>query len=152
MAENKGSSPQQLDMWNAQYRFKVDIKDLGVLEFRSAEGLSVQREVLEIYEGGDNTKHHKLIGGTRYSNIVLRRGTTDDTKIFDWVKKTIDGTIERKNGAVIALNKEGKPVVMWEFTNAWPCRYEGPDFIAGNDEVAIEVLELAHDGFKMKKA
>ncbi len=142
---------QPMDGYNAQYRFKVSIDGMEVADFRSAEGLSVQREVLEIYEGGDNAKHHKLVGGTRYSNIVLRRGTTDNTELFKWVKETIDGKVTRKNGAIIAINQAGDPVSRWEFKNAWPCRYEGPDFIAGNDDVAIESLELAHDGFEMKK-
>lgn len=139
------------ELYNEQYRFKVTIDGMEVADFRAAEGLTVQREVVELYEGGDNSKHHKLVGGTRYSNIVLRRGTTDNTEIFTWVKNTIDGKVERKNGSIVALNQEGEPVVQWEFKNAWPCRYEGPDFQAGQDEIAIETLELAHDGFEMKK-
>ena len=145
-----GASDREL--YNQQYRFKVKIDGIdGVTDFKAAEGLSVQREVVEVYEGGDNSKHHKLIGGTRYSNIVLRRGTTDNVELFKWVKETIDGKITRRDGSVTALNQQGDPVISWEFTRAWPCRYEGSDFHAGTDEVAIETLELAHDGFKKKK-
>lgn len=140
-----------LDKYNQLYRFKVTIDEIEAADFREAEGLTAQREVVEYQEGGENTRTHKLVGQTRFSNIVLRRGTSASTDLFEWVKKTIDGTIERKNGAIIALDRKGEPVVRWDFKNAWPCRYEGPDFRAGESEVAIELIELAHDGFEMRR-
>ena len=140
-----------LDSYNQQFRFKVTIDEVEAANFMEVDGLTVQREVVEFYEGGENSRHHKLVGGTRYSNLVLKRGTSDSLDLFDWVKKTIGGQVERKNGSIIALDQEGNPVVRWDFKNAWPCRYEGPDFRAGSSEVAIELIELAHDGFEMLK-
>lgn len=140
------------DLFNAHYRFRVEIDGLdGVTDFRAAEGLTVQLDVVELYEGGENSRHHKLIGGTRYGNLVFRRGTTDSLDLYSWVKETVLGNITRRNGAVTALNKAGEPVVRWEFKNAWPCRYEGPDFASEANELAVESIELAHDGFEMKK-
>jgi phage tail-like protein len=138
-----------LDQFNQRYRFEVKIDGLeGVGSFRGVEGLDVQLEVVELYEGGENSRHHKLIGGTRYSNLVFRRGTTDSLELFSWVKETIQGKkITRRNGSIVALNQKGDPVSRWEFKNAWPCRYEGPDFAAATDELAIEAIEIAHDGF-----
>lgn len=142
----------QLEAFNQRYRFQVTIDGLdGVSDFRAVEGLDVQLEVVELYEGGENTRHHKLIGGTRYTNLVLRRGTTDSLDLYAWVKETIQGKVKRRNGSIAALNQAGDPVARWEFKNAWPCRYEGPDFAATVDELAIETIELAHDGFEMKK-
>lgn len=141
-----------LDRFNQRYRFQVKIDGLdGVTDFRAIEGLDVQLEVVELYEGGENSRHHKLVGGTRYTNLVLRRGTTDSLELFTWVKETIQGKITRRNGSIVALDQKGDPVSRWEFKNAWPCRYEGPDFAAATDELAIEAIELAHDGFEMKK-
>lgn len=138
-----------LDIYNQKYRFKVTIDGVDAVNFREVEGLGVQLDVIELYEGGDNTHHHKLIGGTRFTNIVLRRGTTDSKALFEWVKKTLSGTIERKNGSIEALDQKGDPVVRWDFKNAWPCRYEGPTFRGADSEVAFELIELAHDGFEM---
>lgn len=138
------------DKYGQIYRFKVTIDEIEAGDFREASGLTVQREVVEYHEGGENTRHHKLVGPTRFSNIVLRRGTSSSTDLFDWVKKAIDGVVERKNGSIIALTRSGDPLARWDFKNAWPCRYEGPNFVSGESETAIEVIELAHDGFEMK--
>jgi len=138
-----------LDIYNQQYRFKVTVDGLDAANFREVEGLNVQLDVVEYYEGGENARHHKLIGGTRFSNIVLKRGTTDSKALFEWVKNTLSGKIERKNGSIEALNQAGESVARWDFKKAWPCRYEGPSFRGGTDEIAFELIELAHDGFEM---
>jgi phage tail-like protein len=139
------------DKYGQVYRFKVTIDEVEAADFTEADGLTVQREVVELNEGGENTHHHKLVGPTRFSNIVLRRGTSASTDLWDWVKQTIDGTVKRKCGSIIMLDRAGEPVARWDFKNAWPCRYEGPQFRAGESEIAIELIELAHDGFELKK-
>jgi phage tail-like protein len=138
------------DKYQQGYRFKVTIDEIEAADFTEASGLTVQKEVLEYQEGGENTRQHKLVGATRFSNIVLRRGTSSSTSLFDWIKKTIDGVVQRKNGSIIAISRAGDPIARWDFKNAWPCRYEGPQFRAGETEMSIELIELAHDGFEMK--
>lgn len=138
------------DKYQQGYRFKVTIDEIEAADFTEASGLTVQKEVLEYQEGGENTRHHKLVGATRFSNIVLRRGTSTSTSLFDWIKQTIDGVVKRKNGSIIAVTRKGDPIARWDFKNAWPCRYEGPQFRGGESELAIELIELAHDGFEMK--
>lgn len=140
------------DKFLQQYRFKVTLDEIEAADFVEADGLTAQRDVVEYHEGGENTHHHKLVGPTRFSNIVLRHGTSNSTELWDWIKKAIDGEVKRKNGSIIALKRNGEPAgLRWDFKNAWPCRYEGPRFKAAVSEMAIEVLELAHDGFEMKK-
>src|SRR5512140_2680417 len=98
-------SPAKADDYFTDAFFKVEIDGLTVADFREADGLSVHREVVEYHEGGENTKTHKLLGPTRFSNIVLRRGVTTNEEFWKWMKQTIDGqTIERKNGALIAVD------------------------------------------------
>jgi phage tail-like protein len=139
------------DKYVQQYRFKVTIDEVEVGEFKEVDGLTVQRDVVEYQEGGENTRHHKLVGPTRYTNIVLRRGAAQNMALFDWVKKTIDGTVERKNGSIMCLDRGGsKVLIRWDFKNAWPCRYQGPDLRTNAADVGIELIELAHDGFEMK--
>src|SRR5437763_13227700 len=81
--------------------FTVEIDGITAAAFRSADGLNVSREVLEYQEGGENAKTHKLVGQTRWTNITLRSGVTGDTDFYKWMKQAVDGTIERKNGAII---------------------------------------------------
>jgi phage tail-like protein len=141
------------DAYNQAAQFRVAVDGLDVADFRECEGLTVQLDVVEYHEGGENTFHHKRVGPTKWSNIVLRRGTTDSLKFHEWINKTLNGEIERLNGSITALDRDNNtPVARWEFRNAWPCRYRGPDFSKTNrTEMAIEELELAHDGFKMVK-
>lgn len=130
--------------------FTVEVDGITAAAFRSADGLNVHREVIEYQEGGENAKTHKLVGQTRWSNIVLRTGVTANDDFYQWMKKTVDGTVERKNGAVIFFNRAGEPVIRWDFSNGWPCRWEGPHLDSMESEIKIEVLEIAHDGFEMK--
>jgi len=130
--------------------FTCEIDGITQAAFRSADGLTVHREVIEYQEGGENSKTYKLVGQTRYSNIVLRTGITENADFFEWMKKAIDGTIDRKNGAIIYYDTACQPRVRWNFTNGWPCRWEGPRLDSLDAEIKIEVLEIAHDGFDMK--
>lgn len=147
------SLPQ--DTINLTRLFIVTIDSLEAAVFTECEGLQVQLDVQEYQEGGENTYAHKLVGPARWSNIVLRRGTTADKAFFDWVNQTIQaslsgGKVERKTGSIIALARDHKThVTEWRFRDAWPCRYRGPDFSTiQRVENAIEELELAHNGFE----
>ncbi len=131
-------------------RFKVLLDELEIAEFHQAGGLIAQIEVLEHPEGGVNTHHHKLVGPTRWTPIVLARGSSASKDLWDWVQANRDGSIQRKNGSIVALDQVGNPIVRWDFREAWPSRYEGPDFGREREEVAVERLELSHRGFEMK--
>ncbi|MEZ0228904.1 MAG: phage tail protein [Planctomycetota bacterium] len=132
--------------------FTVEIDGITTAAFRSADGLNVQREVIEYQEGGENARTHKLVGQTRWQNIVLRSGVTGDDDFFKWMKSAIDGDVQRKNGAIIYFDRKQVPQLRWDFTNGWPCRWEGPRLDSLEGDIKIEVLELAHDGFEMKKS
>jgi phage tail-like protein len=132
--------------------FKVEIDGIAAAEFREAEGLTVQREIIEYQEGGENGRTHKLLGPTRWSNIILRHGMTDNVDFFTWMKKTIAAApVERKNGSIMLVNQKGDVKVRWDFTNGWLCRWEGPRPDSLQNDVPIETLEIAHDGFEMKQ-
>ena len=136
---------------NKDARFKVALDQVEVAEFTQVRGLKATKEVLEYQEGGINERFHKLIGGTRFAPIELSFGTSSSLELYDWVKKALDGTIERKNGSIMALNQDGTVVARWEFREAWPMRYDGPKFEHPGAEVAIGRLVLAHNGFFLQK-
>ena len=132
------------------FRFKVTIDEVEVADFREVSAIKLQKEVLQYQEGGQNENLHKLVGETRFAPISLGRGTSDSLVLFTWIKNAIDGTVERKNGSILALDQEGNTIGRWDFKEAWPSRYVGPDFDARRSGVAIERLELSHHGFEMK--
>jgi phage tail-like protein len=85
---------------------------------------------------------------TKYSNIQLRWGITDDHQLYDWHRQAVQGTIIRKNGSIVLLDRKGDEVVRWNFVRAWPSKYNAPDLNAEGSDASIEMLELAHEGLE----
>ena len=128
------------------YNFLVELDGISRAAFQECSGFDSTIDVIEHREGGENTVLRKLPGMTKYSNIVLKWGVTDDTELYDWHRKVIKGDIERKNGSIVMLNRKGEEVVRWNFVRAWPTKWDGPDFNAEGNDVAIETLEFCHEG------
>jgi phage tail-like protein len=103
-------------------------------------------DVIEHREGGENTTTRKIPGLTKFSNIVLKWGMTDDVDLYNWHRRIVDGAIERKNGSIVLLDRSGRELARWNFIRAWPSKWDGPNFTAEGNDVAIETLELAHEG------
>ena len=130
------------------YNFLVEIDGITRASFQQVSGIDSKIDVVEYREGGQNTTPHKLPGQTKYSNVTLRWGITDDMELYDWHKDAVRGTIERKNGSIVQLGRDGAEVARWNFVQAWPASYTGPELNAEGTDVAIETLELAHEGME----
>jgi phage tail-like protein len=128
------------------FNFLVEIDGLTRAGFRECSGLDSSQDPVEYREGNDALTPHKLPGLNKYSNISLKWGITDDAEFWDWRKKAMDGTVERKNGSIVLLNDKGEEKLRWNFKEAWPTKWSGPSFKATGNEVAIESLEIAHEG------
>jgi phage tail-like protein len=92
----------------------------------------------------------KLPGLTKYPNIVLKRGLTRDLSLWQWRKTVVDGATERRNGTIVLLAEDRTPVLRWRFRNGWPCKWEGPSLNAKSRDIAIETLEIAHEGLELE--
>jgi phage tail-like protein len=128
------------------YNFLVEIDGITRAAFQECSGFDSTIDIIEHREGGENTTLRKLPGMTKYSNIQLKWGMTDDRDLYDWHRQTILGQIERKNGSIVLLGRDGQEVARWNFVRAWPSKWDGPDLNAEGNDVAIEMLELAHEG------
>lgn len=131
------------------YNFHVELDGITRAAFQEASGFDSTIDVIEHREGGENTTLRKLPGMTKYSNIVLKWGMTDDRELYDWHRSTVRGSIERKNGSIVVLNRSGEEIARWNFFRAWPTKWDGPDFNAEGTDVAIETLELVHEGIEL---
>ena len=131
------------------YNFLVEMDGITRAAFQECSGFDSTIDVIEHREGGENTTLRKLPGLTKYSNIVLKWGMTEDTDLYDWHRQVIRGEIERKNGSIVILNRKGEEVARWNFYRAWPTKWDGPDLNAEGNDVAIETLELAHEGVEL---
>lgn len=130
------------------YNFLVEIDGITRAAFQHCTGFDSSVEVIEHREGGENTTPRKIPGMTKHSNITLKWGMTDDHELYRWHRRVTEGHIERKNGSILLLNRKGDTVARWHFYRAWPAKWTGPDFNAEGKDVAIETLELAHEGFE----
>jgi len=133
-----------------QFNFLVEIDGVIQAGFSEVSGLSTDTNVIEYREG--NEQHgttRKLPGLMKYSNIVLKRGYTANKALWDWRKKVIDGTTQRTAGAIILLDEARRPALRWNFREGWPSKWEGPGLNGKTSEVAIEMMEIAHEGLEL---
>jgi len=128
------------------YKFKLEIDGIRRAGFRECSGLDVTSDVIDYREGTDKASSpRELSGQPKYTVIILKRGITDNHSLWDWHKKVADGQLERKNGSIVLMSS-GKEKIRWNFTNGLPTKWTGPSFNATANEVAVETLEIIHEG------
>lgn len=129
------------------FNFLVEIEGVVTGGFSEVTGLTAETEIKEYREGGLNEHMHRLAGPTRYpTNLVLKRGLTDADTLFTWYQDVTQGTINRKNGSIVLLDAAGGETWRWNFIEAYPVKWIGPSLRGISTEVAIETLEMAHNG------
>jgi phage tail-like protein len=130
------------------YRFVVEIEGLEVAGFSEVTGIQAETEIEEYVEGGLNGYVHRFAKQTKFPMLVLKRGMTHDSSLWNWYADVMAGTITRKHGSVILKNQAGYEVVRWNFYDAYPVKWQGPELNASRSEVAVESMELVHNGLK----
>jgi len=121
--------------------------------FTEVSGLDSETEVIE-YREGASPEYHKLRmpGMQKLSNVTLKRGTfVGDNEFFTWWKTTRTlATPERRDVIISLLNESHEPVFVWKVKNAFPTKVQATDLKAEGNEVAIETMELAHEGIEIE--
>jgi phage tail-like protein len=129
--------------------FDVQIDGVPVATFTGCSGLNAHYEAFEWKEGGDNGTVARLPGRLSYDNVRLTRAVDPDSgKLAAWFSQQRSKPARRT--AVIKLYDGNRSMVTsWTLEGAWPLSYTGPTLTAGpdGDLVAVECLELAHQGF-----
>ncbi|MGY1636836.1 phage tail protein [Geodermatophilus sp. SYSU D00742] len=132
------------------FRFEVRLAGLPAAGFSDCSGLIIETEVQDHPEGGLNDAVHKLIGRTKQANLVLKRGIVD-RRIWDWYADLIAGRVTTRNGSVVIRSLDGaEAVAEWEFSNALPVKWSGPDLNANQSAIAVETVELVHGGLRRR--
>ena len=142
------------DPYSAQ-NFRVVIS--GVLDdgqavrgsFSEVSGLDVEITPIEYRNGSEDITVRKVPGLKKFSNIVLKRGITGDTTLWNWMKSVMDGRVQRADGTITLLDESRQPVLVWKFRRAFPCKLTGPELNARANEIAIETLEIRHEGLEI---
>lgn len=125
------------------FRFLVELDGIVQASFSEATGYGSDIEVVEYREGGDPINVRKLPGKVSYPDITLKRGITDSRELYDWHLAAVSGHIQRKNGSIILQDDTGAEKIRWNFFNAWPSKWHGPDLHATGKEIAIESLTIS---------
>jgi phage tail-like protein len=131
----------------------LEIDKKEVAHFLECSGLKSSTTIFELEEGGMNHRVHKLPGQSRWENITLRYGVTGDATMLQWRGDILQDKFKadsRKNGAIVMKNNNMQVVRRYNFKAAWPVSWEGPSFNAQSNELAIESVELAHDGIEVQ--
>ncbi len=136
--------PEQV---HPSYSFVVQIDGFEDVAFAEATGLGSHIAVVEYRDGSDPAQSVRALPGlVRYDRLVLRRGVAPNFELWEWHRATAEGNVERRNGTISVLDRGREPVVAWRFRNAWVASYRGPDLLARANAVAIETVELVHEG------
>ena len=128
--------------------FKLSIPGLAIGSFRECNGLSMEFEVFEWAEGGNNEFIHHLPGRMRYPYLQFSAGMTDAAALQEWFWKTREQA-ELKEITVELATQDGRTKRSWTFADAFPVRWSGPGITADSHAMAIEALDIAHSGLKM---
>lgn len=162
------------DLFARTFRFRVELSNspapggqgttaasgrLGDGAFAECSGLDLEMDVGEYVEGGRNNGVLQRAGRAKVTRIVLRRGMLHpaggrvNVELWQWLQDVLDGVrpIRRYDGKVIVLDERGdQPVATWNFTRGLPAKLVGPQLNARTGEVAIEELQIAHEGLRME--
>lgn len=138
------------------FNFHVEIAALGddagavTAGFSEVSGLGAEQEMIAYRNGNEPSLTPRLLPGlVKYPPLVLKRGVTGHMALWDWMDQVIKGDIRRTTVVITLLDEQRNPVVSWRVRNALPRKISGPALNANANEIAIESLELSHQGLEL---
>ncbi len=129
-------------------RYRVEIDGIAQTSPSQISGIEAAIESIEYREGSDPLQVRQLAGLPKYGPLVLKYGLAQSKELYDWFKLGIDGKADPRNISIIALDMEGKDMVRWNLVNAWPAKYQAPDFNGKGNDVALETFEIVYEGLE----
>ena len=134
------------------FNFIVEIDGIETAGFSEVSGLSAETDIIEYRNGNEDITVRKIPGLKKFTNLTLKRGLTQSQELWEWRRLVMDGQIERRDGSIIVLDDARNRVLRFVFFRGWPSKWEGPTLNAKSGEVAIETLEIAHEGLRLDGA
>lgn len=131
---------------HGKFNYIVEIDGLEAGGFSEVTGFDVSIDVIEYREGNMIQTPMKVPGLKKYGNITLKKGLVDSKVMYEWMGAGIKGDVERKTLTVTLMDITATPAASWRIINAWPLKYTAPDFNATSAEIAVESVEIAHEG------
>jgi phage tail-like protein len=129
-------------------RYRVEIDGFADTSPCRISGIEVAIEPIEYREGADPLQIRQLGGLPKYGPLVLKYGLTQSKELYDWFKLGIGGQVDPRNISIVALDMEGNDMARWKLINAWPAKYQAPDFDGKGNDVALETFEIVYEGLE----
>jgi len=118
--------------------------------FAEVSGLEVEITPIEYRNGSEDITVRKMPGLKKFTNITCKRGVVGDLALWNWIKAVLEGRLQRTDGTIVLLDESRQEVMRWNFRRAWPCKWTGPTLNAKTNEIAIETLEICHEGLEIE--
>lgn len=134
------------------YNFEVVVNDIigdgqaVARSFTEVSGLDIEVSAIDYRNGSEDISVRKIPGLRKFTQITLKRGITGDLALWNWILKGMSGQVQRNAGSPILMDENHQEVMRWNFKLPWPCKPTGPGLNAKNNEIAMESLEIHHEG------
>jgi phage tail-like protein len=117
--------------------------------FAEVSGLEASLPAIKYRTGAETITERQIPGKVEYPNIVCKRGATGDIRFWNWIVEAINGQVRRTEGAVVLLDENRQEYMRYTFSRAWPTKFTGPSLNANDNQIAMETLEIAHEGLRI---
>lgn len=133
------------------FNFMLESGGLLRAGFSEITGLNSETDVMDYRNGNDDPTNRRLAGLKKFENVTLKSGVaaSPDQDFLEWRKSVEDGDIVRTDVSIILLDEQRQEQVRYNLRNAWPSKWVGPELKAGASEMAIETLEICHEGVSL---
>ena len=129
-------------------KVRIAAQDKAVLN--NARQLSAASNQYMMEYGVSTVAIDNLVGATKWTNLVFKQGFTKSSSLIKWRQEWMQGKMNRIGGTITQLDTALQPKAQWTFVRGWPCKWDIAEFDAAKSELAIETLEIAHDGLTFK--
>ncbi len=131
------------------FNYLIEIAGIKAGGFSEVSGLDMEVQSIDYRNGDEVFIPRKLPGLKRTSNITLKRGIIGELDVYQWVLAGARGAVSRRDGAIILRDEQRREVMRWKFTRAWASKYIGPTLQGDSNTVAIEAIEICHEGLEV---
>lgn len=133
------------------FNFRIEIDNVSLASFSEVSGLVADGDSVDYREGDEMVNWvRKLIGLRKFNVITFKRGYTQNKELWSWHVNIVNGTDDRRNGAIVLMDEARHDVLRWNFRNGWINKIEGPSLNATSNTVAMESMELCHEGLELE--
>lgn len=135
----------------AGFNFLLESGGLLRAGFSEITGLNSESDVIDYRNGDEDINVRKISGLKKFGMVTLKSGVlaSADQDMLAWRQSVENGDIQRQDISIVLMDERREEQVRYNLRNAWPSKWVGPDLKAGANEIAIQQLEICHEGVSL---